>query len=186
MFRLFSKLVFKIAGWRVEGEFPSDIKKYICIVGPHTSAWDFVMSVLARSLLGVKSSYLGKSQLFKWPYGILFRALGGNPVYRDRSNNLVDQVAELFDKKEEFVIALAPEGTRKKVDKIKTGFYHIAVKANVPIVMVGMDYHQKFFEIRKPFYPSGVLEKDMPQIIEYLSKFKGKNEEDGITLDTTY
>ena len=176
MGRLLSKFIFKMLGWRVEGEFPSDIKKYICVVGPHTSSWDFIMGILAKNFVNVKSGFLGKSQLFKWPYGILFRTFGGNPVYRDRANNLVDQVAEMFDKKDEFVLALAPEGTRKKVEKIKTGFYHIAVKANVPIVVVGMDFKKKYFGIRKPFYPSGIIDEDMPIIIEYLSNFKGKNE----------
>ena len=186
MFRLFSKLVFRIAGWKIEGEFPPDIKKLICIVGPHTSGWDFIFGVMARSILKVNGGFLGKSQLFKWPYGFLFRALGGNPVYRDRANNLVDQVVEMFNSKDEFIIALAPEGTRKKVEKIKTGFYHIAVKANVPVVMVGMDYKRKLFEVRKLFYTSGVIDKDMPQIIGFFTEFKGENEEDGITLDTKY
>ncbi len=103
------------------------IRKYICAVAPHTSNWDFVVGVAARSILRIThAKYLGKSQLFKAPYGWFFRWIGGIPVYRDKSHDMVDQVAAVANASEDFILAIAPEGTRKKVDKLKTGFWYIA------------------------------------------------------------
>jgi len=151
------------------------------IVGPHTSNWDFPIGVLARSIIQIQDAkYLGKSSLFKWPHGFIFRALGGHPVHRSRNNNLVDAVIDLFNNKEKFAVALAPEGTRSKVESIKTGFYHIAVKAKIPIIKVGLDYSLKQTIIDAPFYPSGDIERDMPLILDFFSKIKGKHPELGI------
>lgn len=169
-------------GWKIKGFFPPELKKFICIVAPHTSNWDFVVGLAARSILKLHHvKYLGKSQLFKWPYGILFRKLGGYPVYRDKHNNLVDQVVDIYNSKDAFAIALAPEGTRKKVNQLKTGFYHIAVKADIPIMMVGFDFGKKEIVIREPFYPSGDIEKDMPIIIDFFKAIQGKRPQYGIS-----
>src|SRR2546430_128791 len=124
MLRSIYLLIFKLIGWRVEGSFPPDLKKYIIAVAPHTSNWDFVIGVMARSILNIqRARFLGKSQLFKAPFGWFFRAIGGHPVDRSSSHDMVHQVATIFNEHNEFILAIAPEGTRKKVTKLKTGFY---------------------------------------------------------------
>ena len=182
MFRALVKFIyFKIIGWNIEGYFDPAIKKYVIIVAPHTSNWDFPIGVMARSIFQIDDAkFLGKSSLFKWPYGFIFRALGGHPVDRSKTNNLVDAVVDIFNSKKRFAVALAPEGTRSKVDSLKTGFYHIAVKANIPIYKVGFDYHKKCTVIDKPFHPSGNIEADMPIIMDFFRRIKGKNPELGI------
>ncbi|MEN8249990.1 MAG: 1-acyl-sn-glycerol-3-phosphate acyltransferase, partial [Bacteroidota bacterium] len=154
------------------------------VIGPHTANMDFVLGIIARSVLGLQGArYLGKSQLFKFPLGILFKALGGYPVDRSKHNNTVDAVVDIFNKHERFGIALAPEGTRSKVDRLKTGFYHIAQKANVPIYMVGFDYGSKSIIVREPFLPSDDIEKDFGMIIDFFSEIKGKYPANGIDKD---
>jgi 1-acyl-sn-glycerol-3-phosphate acyltransferase len=118
-------------------------KKYVIAVAPHTSWWDFPVGVLARSALHIEHArYLGKSQLFKPPFGWIFRKLGGTPVDRSSSHDMVEQVVKIFNAHDEFVLALAPEGTRQKVQKLRTGFYYIAKGAGVPIVPVGFDFEK--------------------------------------------
>jgi len=176
-------LLFSLFSWTFEGKSPKDLKKCIIIVAPHTANADFLIGLMARSVLQLGSTrYLGKSSLFKAPFGFIFRILGGYPVDRSKNNNLVDTVVELFNSKERFSIALAPEGTRKKVATIKTGFYHIAKKAHVPIVMVGFDYGGKKIKISKPFYPGDSMAKDFHHIITFFSSCKGVNPEKGIDL----
>lgn len=182
MFRAVAKFIyFKLMGWTVDGSFDPKIKKYIIILAPHTSSLDFPIGVMSRSILKIgDAKFLGKSSLFKWPFGFIFRALGGHPVDRTKSNNLVDAVVDIFDSKEKFAVALAPEGTRSKVEKLKTGFYHIAVKAKIPIIKVGLDYGNKRMLVDTPFYPSGKIDQDMPLIIDFYKKIKGRNPELGI------
>jgi len=168
-------------GWKIEGSFDPTIKKYIIIVGPHTSNWDFPLGILARSIFQIDDAkFLGKSALFKWPYGFIFRALGGHPVDRTKTNNLVDAVVQIFDSKERFAVAIAPEGTRSKVDKLKTGFYHIAVKANIPIYKVGFDFSRKRTVTDAPFYTTNDMEEDMSSIISFYKNIKGRNPALGI------
>jgi 1-acyl-sn-glycerol-3-phosphate acyltransferase len=139
-----------------------DLKKYIIIVAPHTSNWDFPLGVLARGIMDRKISYLGKKELFKPPFGWLFKALGGYPVDRQQSQSMVDRVVQIFQEKDSFVLALAPEGTRSQVKIWRTGFYHMAVKAGVPIQPVGIDYAKRQIEIMDLFYPSNDIEKELP------------------------
>ncbi len=162
-------------GWKIEGDVPRDIHKYLIVVAPHTSNWDFMIGLAVRSIMRFPSNFLGKAELFKPPYGWLFYRLGGHPVNRKLSTNLVDQVAGIFKQKDQFVIAIAPEGSRKKADKWKTGFYFIALKAEIPIVMTGLDYHQKKIVFDKPFYPSGDFNSDSVLMMNFFSKFQGKN-----------
>ena len=153
MFRSIFKFYFDKTGWSIQGQIDPQIKKFIVVVGPHTANRDFIIGVMARSVMNInKTKYLGKSQLFRFPYGFLFRKLGGYPVERTQKNNLVDAVIDIFDAHDEFSIALAPEGTRKKVERLKTGFYHIARKANIPIILVAFDFDSKTIIAREPFY----------------------------------
>ena len=182
MLRPFYVLVFKLFGWRISGSFPSQLKKYIVAVGPHTSSWDFVVGVAARSILRMRDAhFLGKSQLFRPPFGWFFRWLGGHPVERTKSHDMVDQVVRVFDEHEYFILALAPEGTRKKVNKLRTGFYFIARQARVPIIPVGFDFAKKEVIISEPFYPTQDSEGDIAKIMDFYRGVTGKNPELGIS-----
>lgn len=152
---------------------PAD-KKFIIIVAPHTSNWDFMLGVAVRSILRFKAKYLAKMELFRFPFGGLFRALGGVPVDRSTHTNLVDAVADMFNRREEFIVAIAPEGTRKYVPKWKSGFYYIALKAKIPIVMCSFNYEKKVVYIAEPFFPSGDKKNDMEFIFNYFRDKKGK------------
>lgn len=160
------KLIFWLIGWKVVGDVPRDQKKYIIIAAPHTSNWDFLIGVMARGVLGFKSKFLGKKSLFKAPFGWFFRWMGGYPVDRSQSTNLVDQVVDIFNKHEEFVIALAPEGTRKNVNDWKTGFYFIADGAGIPIVRSRLDIPNKLVEFYEPFWTTGDIKVDLPKLKE--------------------
>ena len=155
------KICFKLFGWRVIHNLPLDLKKAIFAVGPHNRTADFFVGLCTRPTIGHSIGYLGKEELFRPPFGWIFRGLGGTPVYRTKSTNFVQQVAETFSKHEKLLVAVAPEGTRKNVSKLKTGFYYMAYSAKVPIYMVGFDYPLKSVSIADPFYPSGDFEADM-------------------------
>lgn len=169
------KLIFWLLGWKIQGDVPRKLKKYIIVVAPHTSNWDFFVGLAVRGIMRFPSNFLGKKELFNAPFGWIFRALGGLPVDRSRSSNLVDQVAELAKTENKFVVAIAPEGTRKKVDKWKTGFYHIAYQAGIPMVLAGIDYGKKTVFFREPMQASGNLETDARIIDNFFRDKKGKN-----------
>lgn len=165
----------------MEGSFPDGIKKYIIAVGPHTSNWDFVIGVMARSILKIqRARFLGKSVLFKAPYGWFFKWLGGYPVYRNTSHDMVHQVVDIFNQHEEFILAITPEGTRRKVAKLKTGFYYIALQAKVPIIPCGFDFQKKRVIVSQPFYPTGNAEDDMDFLRRFYGTIKGRNPSLGI------
>lgn len=176
------ELIFKLLGWKINGQFPPELKKYIVAIAPHTSNWDFFVGVAARSLLRMqKTKYVAKSQLFKPPYGWIFRKLGGYPIERRSSNDMVKQVIELFNTHDHFILAITPEGTRKKVEKLKTGFYYIAKGAQVPIIPVGFDFKKKEVILGKPLYPSDDMKADFDHLYTFYSQITGKNPEFGIT-----
>lgn len=163
-------ILYKLLGWKIENDFPRDIKKYIIIVAPHTSWLDFPISVLTRLSLGIMIHFLGKESLFKPPFGFVFRALGGIPVDRSKKNNLVVTVAKIFKEREEFRLALSPEGTRKKVKEWKTGFYYMAKEASVPVVMVKLDLKNKILKISKPYEITDNKNKDFIVFKAFLTK----------------
>ncbi len=132
---LAKRIYFNLLGWQVVGNTTiskNTIKKAVIIAVPHTSWHDFYIGVLLRSVLHVKTNFIAKKELFIFPFGMFFKALGGIPIDRSKNKNKVDVIANLFNKNDEFRITLSPEGTRKKVTNWRTGFYHIAKKANVP------------------------------------------------------
>src|SRR5688572_26982121 len=181
MFRAICKMLLYLMGWKSKGVFPYHIKKYVVIVAPHTSGWDFVIGVLFRKALRLeKAKYLGKMELFKPPFGFLFRWLGGYPVDRSQHKNMVDEVVKIFNAHDEFGIALSPEGTRTRVNKLRTGFYNIAKKANVPIVMVGLDFEHKHLILSTPFSTSENQEADIEHILKFFRPIKGKYPEKGL------
>lgn len=163
----------KILKWKIVGSMP-DEKKYIIVVAPHTSNYDFMVGLAVRSILGFKASYLGKKELFRFPFGWLFRKLGGYPVDRSKHTNLVDAVAAIFDEHEKFAIAIAPEGTRKYVSQWKTGFYFMAIKANVPLVLASFDYKKRAVFISQPYFPTGNKEVDSKNILSFFDGHEGR------------
>lgn len=172
----FTKFLFhKLLGWKIEGDFDRSIKKSVVIVAPHTANFDFVVCSLTRRILGTQINWLGKKALFAWPIGWYFRWMGGEPLDRKKSENKVEAIAEVFDKMDEFRLALAPEGTRKRVDSWKTGYYYIALKAGVPIIPVSLDYPSKTIRIGKEFYPTGEIEKDETILKKFFEGAIGKN-----------
>lgn len=180
MLRPFYQLIFSLLGWKIVGNMP-EYPKFIVAVAPHTSNWDFPVGLAARSLLRITNAqFLGKSQLFKPPFGWFFRWLGGHPVDRASSHDMVDQVVKIFDAHDKFILALAPEGTRKKVSKLRTGFYYIAKGAKVPIVPVGFDFEKKAVIISEPFFPTDNTEADMETLLRFYRSVKGKNPELGL------
>jgi len=174
MGRAISRLLLKWWGWSIPAHvsLPS---KYVMIVIPHTSNWDFMVGVLARSALNLKISFIGKHSLFRPPLGWLFRWLGGVPVDRSRRNKMVDQIARIYKQREQFAVCLAPEGTRSKVTQLKSGFYYIALEAQVPIIMVKFDWSKKVIGFAPPFLPTGDKAADFQKINEYYKGVKGKN-----------
>lgn len=148
-------------GWKVIGELPPGLKKAIMAVAPHNSWKDFLIGLSSRATLNLDIKYLGKAELFKPPFGFLFKALGGTPVYRSEKMNMVDSQVAVINSFDEILVSLAPEGTRKNVQKLKTGFYFIAHGANIPIIRVGFDLEKKIVTFAEPFYTSGDFEKDM-------------------------
>lgn len=171
-----SKFIFKrILGWKLVGNFPKHLNKYVVIAAPHTSWKDFPIAILARNYTGEKINFIGKSSLFKGPFGFVFRALGGTPVDRSQSCNMVDAIVQIFKNKEEFRLGISPEGTRKKVTQWKTGFYYIAKGANVPIVMATLDFENKQIKISEPFYTTISKEKDFEYFHTFFRGVKGKH-----------
>lgn len=181
MSKYISLFLLKLFGWDNSVRFPAGIKKCVIAVGPHTSGWDVVVGVLYRSAVGINNArFLGKKELFDGPFGFIFKYLGGTPVDRFNKNNLVEQVIELFNQNEKFILALSPEGTRKKVDRIRTGFYHIAKGANVPIILAGLDFKNKKLILSEAFFPTDNEEEDIQKIIEFFAPIQGLKPEFGM------
>ena len=173
--RLFWNCYLYLTGWVINGSFPYHLKKSVLIVGPHTSNWDFFIGLAFRSKLRIQHArFLGKQELFTGPFGFFFKKLGGVPVNRSAQNNMVDDVVKLFHAHPSFLLVLSPEGTRKQVNRLRTGFYHIAKNAGVPIVMTAFDFEHKRLLIAEPFYPTGNEAADMKLIIQFYAPVKGK------------
>jgi 1-acyl-sn-glycerol-3-phosphate acyltransferase len=157
------------------------LQKAVVIVAPHTSSRDVIVCLAFRKVLKLERiKFLGKQELFKAPFGFIFRRLGGIPVDRFHPNGFVDQVVQLFNNNETFIIGLSPEGTRKKVDRLRSGFYHIAKAAAVPIVMLGLDFANKQLIFAAPFHTSNDEAADFKQIVHFFAPIKGKYPEMGV------
>jgi len=172
--RWFWQLILKLINWKIEGDIPDELARYVIVVSPHTSNWDFFLGVAVRGCKGFHANYLGKASLFKPPFGFFFRYLGGIPVDRSKNTNLVDQVVIEAKKRKKFGLAIAPEGTRKKVSQWKTGFYYIAVKAEIPIIPAQMDWERRVVRFLEPYYPTGNIQMELPYIQSKFENIKGK------------
>ena len=163
LFRTMGKLWMKLTGWKFEGEFPAD-RKFVIIGAPHTSNWDFPHLLATAAQMGIKVHWMGKDSIFKWPFAGLMKRLGGIPVDRSKRTGAVDQTIELFRKRDELYLVVPPEGTRGKVKYWKSGFYHIAHGAGVPIVLGFMDYRRKVAGVGPAIRTSGDYEADLDVI----------------------
>ncbi|MCB9169296.1 MAG: 1-acyl-sn-glycerol-3-phosphate acyltransferase [Flavobacteriales bacterium] len=182
MFRAFSKFMFRLMGWSVRSAMPPGLDKYIVVVAPHTSNLDFFVGLFARSIMRMTDvRYLAKKELFRWPLGALFRALGGYPVDRSKKTDLVTQVADLFRTVPGFKIAITPEGTRRHVDKWRTGFYRIAMQADVPIILAALDYGRKEVSFSDIFPMTGEQDADIAHMMDHFRAIKGRHPEKGVT-----
>lgn len=174
---MIAKFIFHtILGWQIVGKMDPHIKKSILVVAPHTSWHDFYIGVLARAIIRLPMHFVGKKELFDSALGWYFRWMGGTPIDRSKSQNTVDQIVQIFNEKEEFRLAISPEGTRKKVIHWKTGFYYIAQKANVPIIPVVFDYGLKQVQLKPPFFTTPTIENDLALLQSYYKGAKGKIE----------
>jgi len=160
--------------WRIDGEIPN-LRKLVVIVAPHTSNWDFVVGLAAKIALGLRVTFLGKDTLFRFPLGFFMRRWGGIPVDRATSNNVVSAIVSEFEKRDRMVLALAPEGTRRRVARWRTGFYHIAHAAHVPIVPVALNFAERAIQIGAPFHTTGHVDADVAQLRARFSEVRGRH-----------
>ena len=167
-------IFFKLMRWKVIGRMNPDIKKSVMIVVPHTSWHDFYIGLFARGVIGLEMNYVAKKELFVFPFGAYFRWMGGAPLDRTGGKNIVESIASIFKNREVFRLAIAPEGTRKKVDDWKTGFYYTALKAEVPIIPIAFDYAKKQVFLNEPFYPTGTIEADLEILKSFYRDVVGK------------
>lgn len=163
-----------MVGWRVEGRLPN-LPKFILVGAPHTSNWDFVMFLAVIFHLEANVRFMGKAELFRSPFGFFFRYCGGIPVDRSKSNGLVDQMVQACNASGRFILTIAPEGTRHRVQEWKRGFYHIAKSAGIPMVMAVVDGARKVVGVGQIFHPTGNIEADMKTIQGFFAGMVGIN-----------
>jgi len=169
----FAHAVLGLFNWRIETIYPSE-KKYVMVGAHHTSNWDLPVALLFSMATGIKFNFIAKDEAFRWPFGGLMRWLGGIPVNRRAHTHFVDQIAEEFRARENLVIVITPEGTRKKTEYWKTGFYYIALSAKIPVALGYLDYPRKRVGIGKMMMLSGNLETDLGIIREFYTDKMGK------------
>jgi len=176
LLRGFSLAFLKLSGWKLDGALPPDQGKCVLIAAPHTSNWDLPYTLMVAFALRLTPYWMGKAEIFRNPFGSLMRWLGGIAVDRSQSNNLVAASADAIKAADGAVqLIVPPEGTRSKTRYWKTGFYWIAVTAEVPIVMAYMDYPRKLSGLGPVFKPTGDVDADMVAIKQFYAQFKGKN-----------
>ena len=176
--RALSRAGLRMMGWRTEGMTPEQIAaypKFVLIAAPHTSNWDFPITLMVCFVLRLKVYWMAKASLFVWPLGSLSRWLGGIAIDRSASNNTVQNTIAAFGARERLAVIVAPEGTRGKVTHWKTGFYHMAHGAGVPIALAYLDFRRKAGGIGRMFYTTGDIGADMAEIQRFYSGITGKN-----------
>ena len=174
LLRKIARFGINISGWSIKGKVP-DEERILIIAAPHTSNWDFILAMLAIFGLNIKLRWLGKHSIFKPGFKSFFKWLGGIPVYRDNPSTLIDSVVKIVKKEKSIVIAMTPEGTRKKVKRWKTGFLRIAKQTHSKILLISIDAPTKSIEIGKIFNPTGNSDEDLAFIQKYYSSFRGIN-----------
>ena len=162
--RFIGRLYLRLAGWKLEGALPEGVPKAVVVAAPHTTNWDMPHMLAVAFSLGVRVSWLGKKQLFRWPFGGFMEVLGGVPVDRRAPQGLVGQCIEAFDEAEGLMLVIPPSGTRGRAERWKSGFYHIAAGARVPILLSFLDYGRRVGGLGPAIMPSGDISADMDQI----------------------
>jgi len=160
-------------GWRIEGEIP-DVPKFVAAVAPHTSNWDFVVGVAAMFALDLKITFIGKHTLFRWPIAGFMRWLGGVPVDRSASHGVVRDTVGAIDGAARSVVAIAPQGTRTRGARFRSGFLHIAKGARVPVVLATLDYAARCVRFGPMFEPGDDVDDDLRRVVEFFAEVKGK------------
>ena len=168
--------VLKLMGWRIEGQLPK-LDKFVAIGAHHTSNWDFVIFIALKFVLRLNARWFGKHSIFRWPFGGLMRSWGGIAIRRDRKLNTVEQAIQAFREHDEIILGLSPEGTRKKVERWKMGFYHIALGAGVPIVLGALDYQNRRVVIAPTFLPTGDEQADLAAMLAFFRPYVPKKPE---------
>lgn len=171
--RAFGRAILRLGGWRLEGEFP-DLKHMVIIAAPHSSAWDAVWGIAAMLALGVRITFMAKAELFRGPVGWLLRRIGGVPVDRGRAHGAVEQAVAMLKDGRPVWFLLAPEGTRRKVKDWKSGFWHIARNAGVPVLCAHFHYPEKRMGLGPLMSPTQDANADMAAIREHYRPFMGK------------
>ena len=169
-------LLYSFLGWKTDVTVALP-KKYIIALAPHTSNWDFIMGQLYSRAERMKCQFMMKEEWFFWPLGGIFRKWGGIPVKRSRKTSLTDQMTQRALESDTFGLCITPEGTRKAVTDWKKGFYYIALKANLPILLFGLDYSTKRIVCTKTIIPNGDIDAQMTEIKQYFAQFRGKRPE---------
>lgn len=182
MKKCISKWLLGIAGWKL-GPIDSGIPKCVVCVAPHTSNWDFILGKLFYTSLGRDAGFLIKKEWFFFPFNYLFNWLGGVPVDRKNRTSVVEQMAIQFKRRETFHLAVTPEGTRKRAKEWKKGFYYIALRAHVPIMMAYFDYGKKEVGIKGIFYPTGNDVEDIKAIRAHYKGVQAKHPENFVDVD---
>ena len=154
-----SLLILKLLGWTLDNQYPK-LDRYVLIGYPHTSNWDFMLGMLAKWAMQMPLNWVGKHSMFFWPLKSMLIAMGGIPLNREKSTGFIQKNIDLFNERDHFILGLMPEGTRSKTDHWKTGFYHIAHGANVPIALAYMDYKNKMIGVGKMLETSGDIYAD--------------------------
>ena len=167
-----SRAVLGLCGWNIEGDFPP-APKMVCIVAPHTSNWDFIVGILAVFAIGIRVRFFAKHTLFRGPLGWFMRWCGGTPVNREAPQGLVPQAVEAIEKADKVFLAITPAGTRSSTKPWKSGFYHIAVAARVPIFPVIFDGPNRAIRFLPAFEPSGDYEADLPKLLAMYAGVRG-------------
>jgi len=175
IFHYLTRIIMRLLGWRVDGKLP-DLPKFVVIGAPHTSNWDFLLFLGIIFTLRANVHFMGKAELFRFPIGWFFYYCGGVPVDRKKSTGLVDQMVDVCNKSDKFILTIAPEGTRHHVTEWKRGFYHIAKSAGIPIVMAVVDGRHKQVHVGQVFQPTEDIEADMKSIQEFFEGVVGINQ----------
>ena len=162
--------------WRVTGQV-HNAPKFVVVLAPHTSLWDFFIAHASRLTVGFQSSWMIAASHAKGPVGGIMRRLGGIPIHRSTSHNVVSQMVEIFNASDRLLLTITPEGTRRKVDKWKTGFWHIAAQAGVPVQLVSFDYEKRVTEFGPVIELSDDIEADMERIQNYYKGVRAKHPE---------
>jgi 1-acyl-sn-glycerol-3-phosphate acyltransferase len=168
-----ARWLLKTLGWQVRGELPN-VKKLVVAVAPHTSNWDFVLTMAASLAMGVQISFLGKHSIFVWPLKKWLLAFGGIPVERSQHHGMVGQIVQEFAKRDQLIFGVSPEGTRKKVERWKSGFWHIAREAQVPIQLVGIDFASKQIVFGPTLTASADFASDLAQMRVFFQQMTAK------------